>query len=75
MTVRNRDDLLQLIGVAPLALVPHIGTNAEAKAARRRFRLALGSAAGTACMALVLVHLFYRPLDVIWYSYMQRFGL
>jgi succinoglycan biosynthesis transport protein ExoP len=74
-TVRSRDELLRIIGVAPLALVPHIITTADLLAARRRSRLALGSAAGTFCIALVLVHLFYRPLDVIWFSLIQRFGL
>jgi succinoglycan biosynthesis transport protein ExoP len=74
-TVRSRDELLRMIGVAPLALVPHIITTADLITARRRVKLALGSAAGTFCIALVLVHLFYRPLDVIWFSLIQRFGL
>ncbi len=74
-TIRGRDELLRIIGVAPLALVPHITTTEDLVSARRRVRLALGSAAGTFCMALVLVHLFYRPLDVLWFSLMQRFGL
>ena len=74
-TVRGRDELLRIIGVAPLALVPQIITTEDLKAARRRTRLTLGSAAGSFCIALVLVHLFYRPLDVIWFSLMQRFGL
>jgi succinoglycan biosynthesis transport protein ExoP len=74
-TVRGRDELLRIIGVAPLALVPQIITTQDLKAARRRTRLTLGSAAGSFCIALVLVHLFYRPLDVLWFSLMQRFGL
>ena len=74
-TIRGRDELLRIVGVAPLALVPHIITPEDLISARRRVRLALGSAAGTFCMALVLVHMFYRPLDVLWFSLMQRFGL
>jgi protein tyrosine kinase modulator len=74
-TIRNRDELLQLVGVAPLALIPRIETEADRRMARRRFRLALGSAAGTACVALVLVHLFYRPLDVVFFSLVQRIGM
>jgi polysaccharide biosynthesis transport protein len=74
-TVRGREELLRIIGVAPLALVPQIITTEDLKAARRRTRLTLGSAAGSFCIALVLVHLFYRPLDVIWFSLMQRLGL
>jgi succinoglycan biosynthesis transport protein ExoP len=74
-TVRTRADLLQLVGVPPLALVPHISTRGEARAARRRLRFALGSAVGTACIAIVLVHVFYRPLDVLWFSFTRKLGL
>ena len=74
-TIRGREELLRLLGVAPLALVPHIVTTQDLRTARRRLRLALGSAAGTFCIALVLMHLFYRPLDVLWFSLIQRIGL
>lgn len=74
-TIHTRDELLQLVGVAPLALIPHIETESDKHTARRRFRLALGSAAGTACVALLLVHLFYRPLDVIFFSLARRLGM
>jgi polysaccharide biosynthesis transport protein len=74
-TIRSRDELLQLVGVAPLALIPHIETQAEVRSQRKRFRVALGSAAGTACVALVLVHLFYRPLDVIFFTIVHRLGI
>src|SRR5580704_8814305 len=66
--IRGRDELLRLTGVAPLALVPHIITTEDLRTTRRRLRLTLGSAAGTFCVALVLVHLLYRPLDVLWFS-------
>ena len=73
-TIRGRDELLRITGVAPLALVPRIITSEELRSGRRRVRLALGSAAGTFCIALVLVHLFYRPLDVVWFTLLHRFG-
>jgi hypothetical protein len=74
-TIRSRDELLRLVGVPPLALIPHIQNQADVRQQKRRFRLALGSAAGTACVALVLVHLFYRPLDVVFFSIVQRLGM
>jgi uncharacterized protein involved in exopolysaccharide biosynthesis len=74
-TIHTRDELLDLIGVAPLALIPRIGTQEDERTTKRRWRLALGSAAGTACVALVLVHLFYRPLDVLFFSLVQRLGM
>jgi polysaccharide biosynthesis transport protein len=74
-TIRGRKDLLELTGIPPLALVPHIGTDTELRAGRRRMWLAAGTAATTACVAIVLTHFFYRPLDVLWFALARRFGL
>jgi polysaccharide biosynthesis transport protein len=73
-SVRGRRDLFDLTGIAPLALVPHIGTAAEARAARRRRWIAAGSSVATVCVAVILIHFFYRPLDVLWFSFAHRFG-
>lgn len=73
-TIRTRGDLLQLIGVPPLALVPYIGTERERRLARRRRLIAAGGATASFCVALLLIHLFYRPLDVLWFSLAHRLG-
>ncbi len=73
-TIRTRGELLQLVGVPPLALVPHIGTDRERRLARRRRHLTAASAAVSACTVLLLIHLFYRPLDVLWFSLARRLG-
>ena len=73
-TVRGRRDLFDLTGIAPLALVPHIGTHAERVAARRRAWVAAGSVAAAMCAAVVLTHFFYKPLDVIWFGFTHRIG-
>ncbi|MEP7246189.1 MAG: lipopolysaccharide biosynthesis protein [Gammaproteobacteria bacterium] len=74
-TIRSRRDLLQIVGVAPLALVPRIGTLAETIAGKRRRLYAAGAAFATVGVAVVLAHLFYRPLDVLWFALARRFGL
>jgi succinoglycan biosynthesis transport protein ExoP len=74
-SVRGRMDLFALTGVPPLALVPHIGTQSEARQRRRRLRIAMGSAVASLCIAIVSIHLFYQPLDVLWFSFARRFGL
>jgi len=74
-SVRGRFDLLSLTGVAPLALVPHIVTESERRAGRRRRRLAVGSAMATVVGAMALTHFFYQPLDVLWFTFARRFGL
>ncbi len=73
-TIRGRGDLFDLTGIPPLALVPHIGTQAEVRAARRRMWLAAGTGAAALCAAVVLVHFFYLPLDVLWFNVARRLG-
>jgi polysaccharide biosynthesis transport protein len=73
-SVRSRFDLLNLTGVPPLALVPHIETETERRAGRRRLRLAVGSAMASLCIAVALTHFFYQPLDVMWFIFARRFG-
>lgn len=73
-TIRSRRDLFDLTGIPPLALVPHIGTRAEYLAARRRRWITAGTAAATTCVAVVLIHFLYRPLDVIFFGLAHRFG-
>ncbi len=73
-TIRSRLDLVSLTGVAPLALVPHIGTLAELRAGRRRMWLSVGTSVATASIAVVLIHFFYMPLDVLWFAAARRFG-
>ena len=74
-TVRGRKDLFELTGVPPLALVPHIGTVAEAQAARRRKWYAIGTSVATVCVGVILIHFFFMPLDVLWFTFARRFGL
>ena len=74
ISVRGRLDLLALTGVAPLALVPHIETEADRRASRYRMRLAVGSAMASLCIAVALTHFLYRPLDVLWFTFARRMG-
>jgi uncharacterized protein involved in exopolysaccharide biosynthesis len=74
ISVRGRVDLLALTGVAPLALVPHIETEADRRASRYRRRFAVGSAMASLCVAVALTHFLYRPLDVLWFTFARRMG-
>jgi len=74
-TVRGRRDVEELLEAPPLAVVPRIVTEREIRAGRRRMRLALWGAAAAGVAAVVVVHVFYRPLDVLWFSTLRSFGL
>ncbi len=74
--VRGRADLSRLLGVPPLAVVPHIGTDRDRRDARRRWRLTL--AGGTAMSVLLLLtaaQVFVRPLDVLWAAVLRKLGV
>ena len=74
-SVRGMNDVRRMLSVPPLAAIPFIVTAAEAT---RRRRLAWTSWIGT-CTAVALgaaaVHLFVRPLDIVWLGLMHRFGM
>jgi protein tyrosine kinase modulator len=73
-SVRTRGDLERMLEVAPLAILPLIETRAERARRRRRNRMALVGSFGAFVLALVLTHLFYRPLDVLWTVALRKWG-
>lgn len=73
--IRDRDHVIRLLGVAPLASVPYIELAEEQQARRKRRMLSLAGAAATLVVTAVLFHLFVRPLDLVWYGILQRLGV
>jgi len=52
--------------VPPLAVLPQFLTLEDRQRQRRQRRFALAGVFGAFVVALILTHLFYRPLDVLW---------
>jgi hypothetical protein len=73
-SVRNRRDLEMLLQVPPLAVVPRMFTVGERILRRRRRRAFALGAASAFVAAVVLTHLFYRPLDVLWAVALRKLG-
>jgi polysaccharide biosynthesis transport protein len=67
-SVRGRRDLERMLEVAPLAILPLMLTKADRSRQRWHQRMAVLGMAGAFAVVLVLTHLFYRPLDVLWYE-------
>jgi hypothetical protein len=74
-SVRGPQDLRALLTAAPLATIPYM-LNALERARLRRWRrnALLGGVAGVLA-ALVLIHVLYRPLDVLWVVALRRMGI
>ena len=76
-TVRGRKDLVQLLGVPPLAIVPRIVTPVDRRTARRRFRLHRGRRQRVGCCVCCCrrLHIFVRPLDSLWFAVVRKLGI
>jgi uncharacterized protein involved in exopolysaccharide biosynthesis len=74
-SVRGRHDLQSLLTAPPLAIIPiMLTTEDRARRHRTRMRALLGAVASL-FVALALIHVFYRPLDVLWVVALRRVGI
>jgi uncharacterized protein involved in exopolysaccharide biosynthesis len=74
-SVRGVQDLERLVEVPPLAVIPRMLNSLDLRARRRHRRFAMfGTVTGLLC-AVLLVHLFYRPLDVLWAIALRHLGI
>ncbi|MFO1466809.1 MAG: hypothetical protein U1F35_10290 [Steroidobacteraceae bacterium] len=73
--IRDRDHVVQLLGVPPLAIVPYMHVREERNSQRRRRLLIMAAVASTLILSVLLFHLFIRPLDLVWYEILQRIGV
>ncbi|MGE0385225.1 MAG: GumC family protein [Gammaproteobacteria bacterium] len=73
--VRGRRMVADLVGVAPLAVVPYIVTPSEVQVQKRPVKLAIVGVVIAAVVVLVAFHYFVKPLDVTWFILMRRLGL
>ncbi|WHZ21582.1 MAG: Tyrosine-protein kinase [Nitrospira sp.] len=74
-SIRTPEQLLRVTQAFPLAVIPYMPNRADlACALRRRSRMRLGGL-GAIALLLLLCHLFWTPLDVVWYATLRRFGI
>jgi len=74
-SVRGPADIRQLLQVPTLASIPRILTLYDEQR-RRRFTLLVSAGSVVAVLLIMVsVHLFVRPLDVLWLSFVHRIGI
>ena len=74
-SVRGPQDLRALLTAAPLATIPYMFNAVERARLRRWRRNALLGGVASVLAALVLIHVLYRPLDVLWVVALRRMGI
>ena len=74
-SVRSTSDIMDLVGMRPLAVVPTMITSVEhqqLKAKRMQLALGIGS---LILICAFLIHMFYKPLDVMWFVGLRKLGI
>jgi hypothetical protein len=74
-SVRGFGDVKQLLSVPPLAAIPTIVTAKEERTRKVRVRYSWASGFAILIAGVSIVHLFVRPLDVLWITFARRFGM
>jgi succinoglycan biosynthesis transport protein ExoP len=74
-SIRSPEQLLQLTHHFPLAVVPFMPNEEDVSRIRVRRRLAQTAGVGVIGTALVLLHVFVIPLDVLWFTALRRIGM
>jgi uncharacterized protein involved in exopolysaccharide biosynthesis len=74
-SVRGVRDVRALLAVPPLAAIPVIVTRADSRRHRRRVAFSWASVLVGVTASAAAVHVFVRPLDVVWIGLLRRFGI
>jgi uncharacterized protein involved in exopolysaccharide biosynthesis len=73
--IRGPRDVLRMLEVPPIAVIPVINTAADLRRRVLRLRYAAAAGVATIIMAVLAIHLFFRPLDILWVQVQRRLGL
>lgn len=71
-SVRGIKGVMAALQVAPLAIIPYLATDKETAQGRRQRRRLVLIAVGIVVAAIVLVHFFVSPLDVLWFRALRK---
>jgi len=74
-SVRGPSDIRQLLQVPALASIPLIVTAEEQSRRRKLVRYSWAGGFVALIAIAVVIHLFVRPLDVLWLTVARRFGV
>lgn len=74
-SVRSAKDITQALNQSPLGVIPYFVTRQERLHLRRRLAWSFSFFVLFIVMGLITIHIFYQPLDQIYYKILTRFGL
>jgi uncharacterized protein involved in exopolysaccharide biosynthesis len=74
-TIRSSRDLVTVSNGQLIVAIPYIATKAELKSKKSRITFVIGALAAILLIALIAIHLLWRPLDELWPILLVRLGL
>lgn len=74
-SIRSPEQLLTLTQHFPLAVIPFMPNENDVSRVRIKRRLAQTAGVGVLGTALVLLHMYVIPLDVLWLTALRRVGM
>jgi len=74
-TIRSSRQLGRAAGVSPLALIPHVEDERDQQQRSQRRWTLRWVGVGAAVAIVVLSHLLWWPLDVVWFVALRKLGL
>lgn len=74
-SIRTPDQLVALTQHFPLAVIPFMPNEEDVSHAKLRRRVAQTAGIGAVATAILLLHVFVVPLDVLWFIVLRRLGM
>ncbi|MEA3222424.1 MAG: GNVR domain-containing protein [Thermodesulfobacteriota bacterium] len=73
-SIRSEAELIELTNKPVLAVIPYIATGLDAKRNKQKIIIALIVLGACLGLAVLAVHLFYTPLDILWFKVLRHIG-
>ncbi len=74
-SIHTPEQLVRLTHSFPLAVIPYMPNREDLTRAVKRRRMIRTASLGALVLLLLVSHLFWTPLDVLWYATLKRFGV
>ena len=74
-SIRGEKELAEALGAAPMMSVPYIYLDEELTQHNKTLYYSIGAIVSLGLIILLMIHAFVKPLDVIWFILLRKFGL
>ncbi|MCD6570714.1 MAG: lipopolysaccharide biosynthesis protein [Deltaproteobacteria bacterium] len=73
-SIRSERELIELANKPVLAVIPYIETDLDVTKKRHIIIIALTALAVCLGLSILAIHLFYTPLDILWFKVLRKVG-